>query len=79
MPPNITKLNEADIIKSCYNFIEFYKSGVTSDLTSQVLPLKEFIKNTKIKTIKELCLYLKENDLLPLYSEVVTSCIIFLS
>ncbi|XP_022171743.1 uncharacterized protein LOC111034716 [Myzus persicae] len=32
-----------------------------------------------MKTIKELCLYLIENDLSSLYSEVVTSCIIFLS
>ncbi|CAI6351722.1 unnamed protein product [Macrosiphum euphorbiae] len=79
LPPNIIKLNEAEIVKSCYDFIQFYKTDVTSDLTSQVLSLKEFIKNTDMKTIKELCLYLIENDLSSLYSEVVTSCIIFLS
>ncbi|CAI6356258.1 unnamed protein product [Macrosiphum euphorbiae] len=74
LPPNIIKLNEAEIVKSCYDFIQFYKTDVTSDLTSQVLSLKEFIKNTDMKTIKELCLYLIENDLSSLYSEVVTSC-----
>ncbi|CAI6366598.1 unnamed protein product [Macrosiphum euphorbiae] len=79
LPPNIIKLNEAEIVKSCYDFIQFYKTDVTSDLTSQVLSLKEFIKNTDKKTIKELCLYLIENGLSSLYSEVVTSCIIFLS
>jgi len=79
LPPNIIKLNEAEIVKSCYDFIQFYKTDVTSDLSSQVLSLKEFIKNTDMKTIKELCLYLIENDLSSLYSEVVTSCIIFLS
>ncbi|KAE9532787.1 hypothetical protein AGLY_009868, partial [Aphis glycines] len=79
LPPNIIKLNESEIVKSCYGFIQFYKTDVTSDLTSQVLSLKEFIKNTDMKTIKELFLYLIENDLSSLYSEVVTCCIIFLS
>lgn len=32
-----------------------------------------------MKTIKELCLYIIENDLSSLHSEVVTCCIIFLS
>lgn len=79
MPQNIIELNEVDIVKSCYDFIQFYKSDVTSDLTRQVLSLKEFIKKTKMKSIKELCLYLIKNDQLYLYSKVVISCIIFLS
>jgi len=78
LQPNLIKLNEAEIVKSCYDFIQFYKTDVTFDLTRQVLSLKEFIKNTNMKTIKELCLYLIKNDL-SLYSEVVTCCIIFLS
>lgn len=52
---------------------------MTSDLTRQVLSLRKFIKKTEMKTIKELCTYLIKNDLSSLYSEVVTSCIIFLS
>jgi hypothetical protein len=75
--PNVIKLNEAELVKWCYDFIPFNKTDVTSDLTSQILSLKEFIINTDIKKIKELCLYLIENDLSSLYSAVVISYIIF--
>lgn len=66
-------------VKSCYNFIQFYKSNSTSDLTRQVLSLNVFFLKKKKQKWKELCLCLIKNDVWSLCSEVVTSCVIFLS
>lgn len=41
--------------------------------------MKEFIGQSKMKTIKELSSFLVENDLSSLYSEVITVCVIYLS
>lgn len=38
LPKNIIQFDEVDLVKSCYDYIQFYKSDVTSDLiTRQVL------------------------------------------
>lgn len=78
-PQNLIKYNEENIIKSCYDFISFYNTDVSSDLTRQVLSLRDFLGKTKMKTIKELALYIIENDISSLFSEILTACIIFLS
>lgn len=78
-PQNLVEYSEKDTIKCYYDFILYYDTDVSSDLTRQVLSLKEFIGITKLKTIKELSLYIIKNDISSLYSEVLTSCIIFLS
>lgn len=76
-PLNLIKYyNEVNIIRSCYDFISFYNTDVSSDLTRQVISLREY-KNGK--TIKELSLYIIENDLPSHFSEILTACIIFLS
>lgn len=73
------KYSEENIIKSCYDFISFYNTDVSSDLTRQVLSLTDFLGKTKMKTIKELALYIIENYISSLFSEILTACIIFLS
>lgn len=42
LPQNIVTYNEADLIKSSYDFITFYQS----DLIRQILSLKEFFGKT---------------------------------
>lgn len=78
-PLNLIKYSEENIIKSCYDFISFYSTDVSSDLTRQVLSLRDFLGKTEMKTIKELSLYIIENDISSLFSEIFTACIIFLS
>ncbi|XP_050065227.1 uncharacterized protein LOC126554182 [Aphis gossypii] len=78
-PLNLIKCSEENIIKSCYDFISFYSTDVSSDLTRQVLSLRDFLGKTEMKTIKELSLYIIENDISSLFSEILTACIIFLS
>jgi len=75
----LIKYSEENIIKSCYDFISFYNTDVSSDLTRQVLSLTDFLGKTKMKTIKELALYIIENYISSLFSEILTACIIFLS
>lgn len=78
-PLNLVNYSEENIIKSCYDFISFYNTDVSSDLTRQILSLREFLGQTKMKTIKELSLYIIENDISSLFSEILIACIIFLS
>ena len=78
-PLNLIKYSEENIIKSCYDFISFYSTHVSSDLTRQVLSLRDFLGKTEMKIIKELSLYIIENDISSLFSEILTACIIFLS
>jgi len=55
-PLNLIKYSEENIIKSCYDFISFYSTDVSSDFTRQVLSLRDFLGKTEMKTIKELSL-----------------------
>jgi len=52
----IKETEKSELIKFEYNFIRFYQNYISSDFTRQLLSLKECLKITKIKTIKdELC------------------------
>lgn len=79
LPQNIFTMGETEIVKSSYDFIQFYKNDVKSDIIRQVISLKEFIAQKNMKTIQELSLFIIENDLSSLYNEIFTACIIYLS
>lgn len=78
-PESIIKSEETETIKSCYDFVQNYKSDVGSELTYQILSLKEIIINKKLRSIRDLALFILENDLSCSYSEVLGACIIFLT
>lgn len=78
-PESIINLEETETIKSSYDFVQKYKSDVGSELTCQILSLKEIIKNKKLKSIRNLALFILENDLSCSYSEVLGACLIFLT
>lgn len=60
---------------SCYDFISFYNNDITSDLIRKLISLKEFIRKTKIQTIQELKLFVTENNLSSILSEIFTTFI----
>lgn len=78
-PESINNFEERELIKSCYDFVQLYKSDIGSEFTSQILSLKEIIKNKKLKSIRDLALFILENDFSTSYSEVLGACIIFLT
>jgi hypothetical protein len=56
LPQNIFNFNEDYLVKSTYDFILFYKEDISSDLTRQILSIKEILTDSlsKINTIQEL-------------------------
>lgn len=78
-PISIVKYEESSIIKSSYDFIQFYENDVTSDFTRQILSLKTNILSLNLKTIRDLCTFIIEFDLSSSYPDVLTACLIFLT
>lgn len=78
-PESIVKSDESKIIISCYDFVLLYKLDVGSELVSQILSLKEMIVNKSLKTIRDLAIFIIQNDFSTSYSEVLGACILVLT
>jgi len=78
-PSMILDSEESELIKTAYDFVQFYQNDISSDFPRQLLSLKENLKNMKLKTIRDLSDFLLENDLCSVYSDIMTACIIFLT
>jgi len=66
-------------IKGSYDFIQMYQSDINSDLTSQLLSIKEIIKNKILNSIQALASFILENDFTTSYSDILGACIIYLT
>ncbi|KAL4152705.1 hypothetical protein QTP88_000538 [Uroleucon formosanum] len=70
---------EDDIIKASYDFVNFYNVDISSDFTRQLLCIKNLINLKITKIIKQLAMFIIENDFCTTYSEVLSACIIYLT
>ena len=78
-PSMILDSEESELIKTAYDFVQFYQNDISSDFPRQLLSLKVNLKNMKLKTIRDLSDFFLENDLCSVYSDIMTTCIIFLT
>lgn len=78
-PNNLIKLEENEIIKESYDFVQTYKEDISSDFTSQILSFKELMKNKNLNSIYEMATFILLNDIATSYSEIFTACLIFLT
>ena len=78
-PKSIFNYDQSSLIKSTYDFIQFYKDEVTSDFTRQIECLKANILSQNLKTIKDLCVFIIEMDLSISYPDVLLACFLFLT
>ena len=49
-------------VKKSYDFIQMYQSDTSSDLTSQLLSIKEIINNKNLNSIQALASFILENN-----------------
>lgn len=82
-PINLTTIEEQIIIKASYDLHIKYKNELSSDITSQLLCLRNFlcVNNTTsvLDNVKDLTVYLIEHDLASSFHDVFTLCLIFLT
>lgn len=78
-PSILVNSTEDNIMKASYDFIQYYNTDISSDFTRQLLSIKDLIQIKKIKTIKQLAIFIIENDFCTTYSEVLSACIIYLT
>ncbi|KAF0703312.1 zinc finger MYM-type protein 1-like, partial [Aphis craccivora] len=78
-PKSILNYDQPSLIKSTYDFIQFYKDDVTSDFTRQIVCLKTNILSQNLKNIKDLCIFIIEMDLFLSYPDILTACLLFLT
>ncbi|KAL4126545.1 hypothetical protein QTP88_010766 [Uroleucon formosanum] len=81
VPQNILKSSEHDIVKATYDFQIFYKNDISTDITRQILCIKNVFKDSlkTIHSIKNLLQCLLENDVASIYKDIFSACIIFLT
>lgn len=61
------------------DFFQLYQSDISSDFTRQLLCIKDQLIPQKIKSIKELTLYIIKNNLCTTFFDVLSACIIYLT
>lgn len=54
-----------------------YQSDISSDLTSQLLSIKEIMNIKNLNSIQTLTSYILENDFATSYSDISGACIIY--
>ncbi|KAF0756607.1 zinc finger MYM-type protein 1-like [Aphis craccivora] len=64
-------------VKKSYEFIQMYQSDISLDTTSQLLSIKEIIKNTNLNSIKALASFILENNFATSSSDISGACIIY--
>jgi len=79
-PTLLRSTEENDLIKCSFDFIQLYKSDVTSDFTRQLLSIQSIVKNKlDIRNINDVLIFIVNNDLSTAFCDVLTACIIFLT
>jgi len=78
-PYMILNSEESELIKTAFDFVQFYQNDISSDFPRQLLSFKENLKNMNLKTIRDVSDFFLENDLCSVYSDIMTACIIFLT
>jgi len=58
-PSTLVNLSEEDLIKASYDFTQLYKDDISSDLTRQLLSIRELINIFEVKSIEQFTLYIK--------------------
>lgn len=71
--------NENDIEKASYDFLQYYNEDISSDFTIQLLSIRTLTDLEKTKTIKQLAIFIIENDFCIIYIEVLSIIYITLS
>jgi len=70
---------EPYLIKSTYDFIQFYENYITTDFTRKIVCLKTNITFQNLKNIKDLYIFIIEMDLSSSYPDILTACFLFLT
>lgn len=78
-------MTEELLIKSTFDFIEKYRDDVSSDFTRQIVSLRDFfisrdgINDLKKMTIKDLSLFILNENLSSIFPDVFTATMIFIT
>ncbi|KAL4153096.1 hypothetical protein QTP88_000929 [Uroleucon formosanum] len=78
-PTSLIALSDNDLAKASMDFFQLYQSDISSDFTRQLLCIKDQLIPQKIKSIKELTLYIIKNNLCTTFFDVLSACIIYLT
>lgn len=82
IPFNMISMTEDLLIKSTYDFIEKYRDDVSSDFTRQIVSLRDFFiskdgtSDIKKMTIKDLSLFILNENLSSIFPDVFTATMI---
>jgi len=63
----------SELIKTTYDFVQFYQNDISSDFPRPLLSLKENLKNMEFKTIRDLSDFFLKNYLCSVYSDIMTA------
>jgi len=75
----IAASSDNELAKASMDFFQLYQSDISSDLTRQLLCIRDQLIPQKIKSIEELTLYLIKNNLCSTFFDVLSACIIYLT
>ncbi|KAL4149653.1 hypothetical protein QTP88_003545 [Uroleucon formosanum] len=78
-PTSLIALSDNDLAKASMDFFQLYQSDISSDFTRQLLCIKDQLIPQKIKSIKELTLYIIKINLCRTFFDVLSACIIYLT
>lgn len=78
-PIILVNLSEDDLIKASYDFVQLYKNDITSDLTWQLLSMRELINISEVKNIEQLTLYILKHDYSASYCDILSATLIYLT
>jgi len=81
LPQNILKSSEHDIVKATYDFQLFYENYISTDITREMLCIKDAFKDSlkTIYSIRNLLQCILDNDVSSIYKDIFSACIIFLT
>lgn len=78
-PTSLIALSDNDLTKASMDFFQLYQFDISSDFTRQLLCIRDQLIPQKIKSIKELTLYIIKNNLCTTFFDVLSACIIYLT
>lgn len=78
-PPNFILSKEEEIVKASYDFALLIHDDISPDFTRQLLSIKEFLNVKEIKSIQNITKFILENIFSTTFSDVLSSCLIYLT
>lgn len=78
-PPSLIALSDNELAAASMDFFNLYQSDISSDFTRQLLCIRDLLIPQKIKSIKELALYILQNNLCTTFFDVLSACKIYLT